>query len=234
MNDPDLLSTILPNEFDSVNDPDDGGVKLNTTNDDDDADGEDGRSTVSSLPVGETIVFRERALNQQNLSKLNSDNNSDVGDLGVGLDCLSIRTSEIDKATKTVDKGKGRAEIRHTHTQTYVESTTSLRGSSPGASLFAHTAPPEKKKVRPQATGNANSKVWAGCSSAKLFAKAQKTPITQDWVAALEKRDADSERKTGLNMFRTRFWDPKSKEYDPERFFSPVIEKYVCPFPHCE
>jgi hypothetical protein len=36
-----------------------------------------------------------------------------------------------------------------------------------------------------------------------------------------------------LNIMRDRFWDPLSSDWNPERFYDSVVNKYFCPFP-CE
>jgi hypothetical protein len=38
------------------------------------------------------------------------------------------------------------------------------------------------------------------------------------------------EQEHGINLMRTRFWDPMSTDWNPEKFYDFVISKYHCPF----
>ena len=35
------------------------------------------------------------------------------------------------------------------------------------------------------------------------------------------------------NMFRTRYWSPRSSKWDSENFLNPLISRYECPHPGC-
>ncbi|EKG20504.1 Zinc finger C2H2-type protein [Macrophomina phaseolina MS6] len=88
----------------------------------------------------------------------------------------------------------------------------------------------------PKSHSTPNSRAWDGSSSASevLFKGAQKTPVTTEWEAALQAKNDEDERANSTNIFMQRYWDPTNKDYDPERFYNPVIEMYVCPLPQCE
>lgn len=74
------------------------------------------------------------------------------------------------------------------------------------------------------------SRAWASTgdgrdSASVLFPNAQPNPTPNGrYGNAL---DTDDE---GINIFKTRFWDPTSADYKAERFFDPVAGQYHCPF----
>ncbi|KKY27809.1 putative c2h2 finger domain [Diplodia seriata] len=59
-------------------------------------------------------------------------------------------------------------------------------------------------------------------------------PRSHEWDAALKAREMEYESANSTNMLMQRYWDPTHKDYNPERFFNPVIEMYSCPFPQCD
>ena len=71
---------------------------------------------------------------------------------------------------------------------------------------------------------------WTANSSTALFPKAKPTPVTDDWEATLEARQEQTQPQ---NMFRVRFWDPLSDDYNPDRFYDEEMEVYKCPIPDC-
>ena len=73
--------------------------------------------------------------------------------------------------------------------------------------------------------------MWKGSASNSLFPKAKATPLTQDWESTLERDHARASQPR--NMFRVRFWDPLSDDYDPEQFFDAATARYNCPIPDC-
>jgi hypothetical protein len=74
--------------------------------------------------------------------------------------------------------------------------------------------------------------VWAsGAASKELFKDAKPTPLTQDWEARLREKEKKDHKS---NILHHQFWNPTHEDYDPERFYDPMIEKYKCPFPGCE
>jgi len=73
---------------------------------------------------------------------------------------------------------------------------------------------------------------WVNTSSSqKLFPDAESTPPTDEWAARF--KEAQQMDKSH-NILAFQFWNPASKDYDPERFRHPLIERYICPFnPKC-
>jgi hypothetical protein len=74
-------------------------------------------------------------------------------------------------------------------------------------------------------------KPWGGRSSKTLFSGAKPTPAPSEF--SVEAHDKEMEQEHGINIMKTRFWDPLSIDFDPERFFEAVSQEYLCPFP-CE
>lgn len=75
-----------------------------------------------------------------------------------------------------------------------------------------------------KAWGDSNGK----SASSALFPNAKPTPAPQEFSIAAH--DEQMEREHGINIMKTRFWDPLSSDWNPERFFDSVIDKYNCPF----
>jgi hypothetical protein len=73
---------------------------------------------------------------------------------------------------------------------------------------------------------------WCSSNASKeLFNDAKPTPPTQDWEARLREKE---EKEHKANVLHHQFWNPTHEDYNPERFYDPMIEKYKCPFPGCE
>ncbi|KAF2424896.1 hypothetical protein EJ08DRAFT_681732 [Tothia fuscella] len=73
--------------------------------------------------------------------------------------------------------------------------------------------------------------VWGGSSSKELFKEAKATPMTTDWEKRLKEH---SEKDHKSNILHHQFWNPTHEDYDAERFYDPMLEKYKCPFPGCD
>lgn len=65
-------------------------------------------------------------------------------------------------------------------------------------------------------------------ASSSLFPNAKPTPVPQEFSVAVH--DEHMEREHGINIMKTRFWDPLSSDWNPERFYDSVINRYNCPF----
>lgn len=72
-------------------------------------------------------------------------------------------------------------------------------------------------------------RAWTGRSSSKLFPDARPTPLLADFTI----QERQLERTHGVNIMKTRFWDPTSKDWSAERFYNPLSKSFSCPFP-CE
>jgi hypothetical protein len=81
-------------------------------------------------------------------------------------------------------------------------------------------------------SSNHETKVWGprkGKSTGSiLFPNAKpKAPLSDFSVSA---HDEAMEHAHGPNLFRDRFWDPMSSDWNPERFYDSIVNKYYCPF----
>jgi len=100
-------------------------------------------------------------------------------------------------------------------------------------SFSDYNAPADAIEANNLEEGDIGKPAWGtgDTSVSKLFPGAKRTPMFTDWQTALEEQ-----QKSELtnNVLSPAFWDPLHKDHDPEHFFNPVIEKYVCPFPTCQ
>ncbi|KAJ4305810.1 hypothetical protein N0V90_001342 [Kalmusia sp. IMI 367209] len=82
----------------------------------------------------------------------------------------------------------------------------------------------------PMLTSKQQAKPWTGRDAAKeLFPQAKPTPQPPKEYT-IESHDQQMENQHGINIMNTRFWDPLSGEWNPERFYNGVIQRYFCPF----
>lgn len=70
-------------------------------------------------------------------------------------------------------------------------------------------------------------------TSKSLFPNAKSSPITTAWATHLENIRDEEAHADRNNMLRLRFWHPEHQDYDPDRLYNPLIERYCCPFPFC-
>jgi len=87
-----------------------------------------------------------------------------------------------------------------------------------------------ESSIKTSSTGR-QSKPWTGRSSKQLFPEAKPTPAPSEFSVALH--DEQMEQEHGINIMNTRFWDPLSVDFNPERFYDTMTQMYLCPFP-CE
>jgi hypothetical protein len=73
-------------------------------------------------------------------------------------------------------------------------------------------------------------KAWGSGRSAAshLFPDAKPTPPPSNF--SIKYHDDQMDNKLGINIMNTRFWDPISEDWNPERFLDTVTCKYACPF----
>jgi len=122
----------------------------------------------------------------------------------------------------------------------YASEVTSRRGGT--KKIYTQVWPPLTSPANDTASGSLirvadrdeYATPWTAGNTAKaLFKHAQPTPPQQD-SQALVKQQSDVVTSDGSkNMFKVRFWDPASPDYQPDIFLDPVIEKYCCPFSLC-
>lgn len=64
-------------------------------------------------------------------------------------------------------------------------------------------------------------------TSATLFPDAKPNPPKDFSILA---HDAAMEQEHGINILRSRFWDPMSTDWNPEKFYDAIVGKYYCSF----
>lgn len=117
-----------------------------------------------------------------------------------------------------------------------------MSASMPAAQRNWPTLTPHKRNALPSGFAEALGKLGMGKgpatsawgvdnASKTLFPKAQPTPAPSEWQKRQQELHKE-DRKT--NIMVSQFWNPASKDYDPDRFYDPIIEKHRCPFPTCD
>ncbi|KAF2746225.1 hypothetical protein M011DRAFT_478223 [Sporormia fimetaria CBS 119925] len=72
------------------------------------------------------------------------------------------------------------------------------------------------------------SKTWIGSQTARTLFPDAVAIAPSEW--SVEEHDRLKEATEGINIMNTRFWDPLSDAWNPERFYNPVADCYICPF----
>lgn len=96
----------------------------------------------------------------------------------------------------------------------------------PGSSSSTPTNSGQPASSHQQLTvwGNRNGK----STSTALFPTAKLNPVLSEFsIAAYDER---MHQEHEFNIMRSRFWDPMSTDWNPERFYDAVVCKYHCPF----
>ena len=229
LKDPELLKNITSNAgfLDAARDDDiGGGVSLGGGLLEQDANEQDGvlldiaplepekHPDATNPPrLGESwLAFKERHENkvEQDIDTLSSR----TGGISLGSSILAgtVDWSKLGGSTDGSMPPSARSKLGFTGSTTSEESDTTQKASMTTA--WGHP-------------GASTS------TSEVLFPGVKPTPVNFEWAQELQKRDQAYELEHGVNLFRGRFWDPTSRDYKPERFFNPIIEMYMCPFPHC-
>ncbi|KAF2838266.1 hypothetical protein M501DRAFT_935693 [Patellaria atrata CBS 101060] len=111
-------------------------------------------------------------------------------------------------------------------------SSSTTRSSTPSPSTrVIQQSGASNNRTCSDATTKVTASAWGGSQKAakKLFPDAK--PATASWDLALAERNKVFQVD---NMFKIRFWDPTSAEYDPERLYNEFLQAYCCPYPHCD
>lgn len=86
----------------------------------------------------------------------------------------------------------------------------------------------------PNVTPSKQLKIWdSGKTSELLFGKEKAKAKAPSSVFSIETHDSQMEIQLGINIMSSRFWDPISDDWNPERFLNPLTQQYACPF-NCE
>ncbi|KAF2867630.1 hypothetical protein BDV95DRAFT_631007 [Massariosphaeria phaeospora] len=74
------------------------------------------------------------------------------------------------------------------------------------------------------------AKIWGTRAARTLFPNAKPTPPPTPSEYSISQHDQAMETDHGINIMKTRFWDPLSQEWNPDRFYDSVVNMYFCPF----
>jgi hypothetical protein len=117
------------------------------------------------------------------------------------------------------------------------ESETSTVVHSPIASPVTATYAVKSTlsdSVQPSITRSSNRqvKVWGSrdgkSASSQLFPHAKSTRTSSEFsIAAYDDR---MQKENNFNIMKNRFWDPMSHDWNPDRFYDSVVNKFYCPF----
>jgi hypothetical protein len=81
-------------------------------------------------------------------------------------------------------------------------------------------------------SSNREVKVWGSRKgksvSSVLFPNARPRAPPSDF--SISAHDEAMEHAHGFNILCNRFWDPMSTDWNPERFYDSIVNKYYCPF----
>lgn len=81
-------------------------------------------------------------------------------------------------------------------------------------------------------SNNRQIKFWGSrdgkSTSNILFPGAERTPVPSEF--SITAHDDSMEQAHGLNIMQHRFWDPNSNDFNPNRFYDAIIDKFYCPF----
>ena len=110
-----------------------------------------------------------------------------------------------------------------------VDADSNLSTTLQGMSIASDTASDTTSSTLVGSPQSQPVKAWgAGSTSKKLFPDAKATPAPSIW--SVEEHDRSLEKQQGINILTTHFWDPASKDWNPDRFYDSVLSKYFCPF----
>jgi hypothetical protein len=143
---------------------------------------------------------------------------------GRSVSTISDITSSLDGISLNDDSGASTA----INSPLLSPATTAIRANSLSASIRQVSS----TQGSSTASGSRQPKVWGSrdgkSASSVLFSGVKPTPAPSEFsIAAYDDR---VEQEHGLNIMKTRFWDPMSNDFNPERFYNAYNSKYYCPF----
>ncbi|KAF2740138.1 hypothetical protein EJ04DRAFT_482870 [Polyplosphaeria fusca] len=155
---------------------------------------------------------------------------------GGGVDLFEQDQDEVQDvrmpALQPVEEGKNVSEDLvawpGVSAQKFDRVTASLRSmslqsaASPGSRSSSPAAGVAKASTREEKPWN------TGRAAVALFPDAKPTPAPSEW--GMQQYEQAQEQEHGINILRTRFWDPTAESWNPERFLEPMSREYYCPF----
>jgi hypothetical protein len=145
---------------------------------------------------------------------------------GIELDDNSAkewpRLQARDESNATTDGTDHLASVLSGITLNAVEGGEGVPGGSRSSTEVGQASSRSEQTSPPSAWGQNRD----GRDTAKiLFPKAPPNPMLNGRYG-----NAQDTEEEGINLFKTRFWDPTSADYKPERFYDPATGEYHCPF----
>jgi hypothetical protein len=144
----------------------------------------------------------------------------------------------------TIDTGKSASQFASqitsrrgglkVHTESYPSLQSSAQSPESGQPKNAYveddaasvtTARPEIVLERPAAWTTEHT-------SRALFGDIKQAPPSEQIKSILKKREEEAAKPKGI--LDSRWWDPDSTDFIPDRFYHSVIQKFCCPFAACE
>ncbi|KAF2851744.1 hypothetical protein T440DRAFT_57288 [Plenodomus tracheiphilus IPT5] len=137
--------------------------------------------------------------------------------------------SQVDKGWSEVASSLGALSVSgDSETSTIIASRTTATFPAPTSTYSLAESSVQGSRV---ASSSRRSRAWGSragkITSNILFPNAKPTPAPSEF--SIEAHDESIEQQ-GINIMRTRFWDPMSSDWNPEKFYDSVISKYACPF----
>jgi hypothetical protein len=143
---------------------------------------------------------------------------SKTSSLTSALGGLSLTGDELESTTTTGVNSRLSSPVEAPF------SAQSSRGHATRQVSSTHGSISTSTTHQPKAWGARDGK----STSSTLFPGAKPTPVPSEFsIAAYDDR---MEQQRGPHMMKSRFWDPQSPDFNPERFYDAVLQKYYCPF----
>jgi hypothetical protein len=90
-----------------------------------------------------------------------------------------------------------------------------------------------ERTARADSTISSPRKAWENGEGSKALFPHPTSSVTGSTAPSefsVEQHDHQMESVEGINLLNTRFWDPASRDWNPERFYDTVTQRYYCPF----
>ncbi|EMD60479.1 hypothetical protein GGP41_000795 [Bipolaris sorokiniana] len=148
---------------------------------------------------------------------------------GPALDRFRQKTSKFDAAIDYEEEGGVVLEDPLDHDQGIeavdfkaIEPDTTLNPAMDDLSFIPKGVPrPSSPRLKAWVSRKEKS------SAATLFPDVKPNPPKDFSISA---HDAAMVQEHGINILRSRFWDPMSTDWNPEKFYDAIVGKYHCPF----
>lgn len=225
---PDLDEPITPSEPES-----EGGVRIPLLDEEDEYQ-QRGQAPLTAevdlITLQDGTRFPLTRANLETWPRLPGQKKSDVSSYLKGLSVSSDTGTSISQVSASEITSRCGGVKVYTPSRPSLQSPpmqslsfAPTEASSDDGSSSANTACADKVLKCPAA--------WKEQTTHTLFPKAKATPPDEVVRSILKKRE---EMTQPMNPLKARWWEPGSKDYNPNLFFHSVTQKYCCPFPDCD